>query len=178
MFRASSSIHIHFAHHVRGHSGPCISLHGHTWKFEVVLEAKELDKEGFVADFDVMHSDVLTPVFNLLDHSLALGSATWEETRSLFEPLGSKLVDSREVILGHRGSRPPGHEGTLVGASNHYPGGIKVTVFPFTPTSESLAAWLASVAAERFDDDRVKVRVGRVYETLHPAETIAEYWRE
>jgi 6-pyruvoyl-tetrahydropterin synthase len=41
MYRASASIHIHFAHHVRGHSGPCISLHGHTWKFEVVLEAKK-----------------------------------------------------------------------------------------------------------------------------------------
>lgn len=177
MYRASSSIHIHFAHHVRGHAGPCISLHGHTWKFEVVLGARELDAHGFVVDFDLVHEDVLMPVFSLLDHSLALGATTWAETKAMFEPLGKRLVDSREVISGDRGTCPAGLSGELAGARNEYPGGIKIAVFPFTPTSESLAAWLAEVAAKRFDDARVKVLIGRVYETLHPSETIAEFHR-
>lgn len=175
MFRASASIHLHFAHHVRGHSGPCISLHGHTWKFEVVLEARELDKEGFVVDFDLVHSDVLNPCFELLDHSLALGEATWTETREMFVPLGEALVRSRQETIGSLGVPPPGREGALAGARNERPGGIKLAIFPFTPTSERLAQWLHDVAAARFADDRVRVACARVYESLHPSESIAEY---
>ncbi|NUP10915.1 MAG: hypothetical protein HOW73_33130 [Polyangiaceae bacterium] len=176
MYRASASIHIHFAHHVRGHSGPCISLHGHTWKFEVVLEAEDLDKEGFVVDFDRVHAEVLVPCFDLLDHSLAVGHATWMETKELLAPLGETLVRSRMETIGHEGTPPPGFTGELEGARNERPGGIKLAVFPFTPTSERLAHWLYDVARTRFADGRVRIACGRVYETLHPAETIAEYW--
>lgn len=176
MYRASANIHIHFAHHVRGHSGPCISLHGHTWKFEVLLEAEELDKEGFVVDFDRVHAEVLVPCFDLLDHSLALGEATWRETKEHLAPLGEVLVRSRQETIGSLGKAPPGFEGELAGARNERPGGIKLAVFPFTPTSERLAHWIYDVAKAHFADDRVRVACGRVYETLHPTETIAEYW--
>ncbi len=176
MFRASASIHAHFAHHVRGHSGPCISLHGHTWKLEVVLEARELDQEGFVVDFDRVHAELLVPCFQLLDHSLALGEATWRETKELLVPLGVALVQSRLETLGHEGDAPDCVSGELAGARNERPGGIKLAVFPFTPTSERLAEWLHDTARARFADDRVRVACGRVFETLHPAETIAEFW--
>ena len=176
MYRASASIHIHFAHHVRGHAGPCISLHGHTWKFEVVLEAEELDQEGYVIDFDRVHDEVLLPCHRLLDHSLAVGHATWQETKALLVPLGEALVASRMETLGNLGTAQASFEGDLEGARNERPGGIKLTVFPFTPTSERLAHWLYDVARTRFADARVRIACGRVYETLHPAETIAEYW--
>lgn len=176
MFRASSAVHIHFAHHVRGHEGPCISLHGHTWKFEVVLEARELDAQGFVVDFDRLHAELLDPCFKLLDHSLAVGEKTWVETRELFAPLGVALVKSREETLGHTGARPDGLAGGLAGARNEYPGGIKLTVFPFTPTSERLAEWLHRATSAVFADDRVRVACARIYESLHPAEAVAEFW--
>ena len=95
MYRASCGVHLHFAHHVRGHRGPCISLHGHTWRFEVMLQASELDAEGFVVDFDRVHEELLDPCFRLLDHSLALGAASFEETRSDLARLGETLVSSR-----------------------------------------------------------------------------------
>jgi 6-pyruvoyl-tetrahydropterin synthase len=176
MFRASSSIHAHFAHHVRGHAGPCISIHGHTWKLEVVLEARALDAQGFVVDFDLLHERVLQPCFSLLDHSLALGEETWKETGALLAPLGQALVTSRREILGNEGTPPHGLEGELCGARNERPGGIKVAVFPFTPTSERLAEWLYRVACRTFEDDRVRVACGRIYESLHPSESIAEFW--
>ncbi|HTJ84995.1 MAG TPA: 6-carboxytetrahydropterin synthase [Polyangiaceae bacterium] len=176
MFRASSSIHAHFAHHVRGHSGPCISIHGHTWKLEVVLEAQALDAQGFVVDFDLLDEKVLRPCFDLLDHSLAIGEATWNETHELLAPLGRSLVTSRKETLGHEGTPPKGHVGELGGARNERPGGIKVAVFPFTPTSERLAEWLYRVADRTFTDDRVRVACGRIYESLHPSESIAEFW--
>jgi hypothetical protein len=67
------------------------------------------------------------------------------------------------------------YSGSLAGARNQTPGGIKVCVFPFTPTSERLAQWLHQVATETMADDRVKVRGTRVYETLHPMESFADY---
>ena len=175
MYRASLGIHLHFSHHVRGHEGPCISLHGHTWKLEVVLEANELDAQGFVVDFDRVHAEVLMPCFRLLDHSLAIGEATWAETKQHFEPLGVALVASRKETIGGLGCRPDGLDVPLGGARNEWPGGIKMAVFPFTPTSERLAAWLHEVTSSHFADARVRVGVARIWETLHPAETFAEY---
>lgn len=52
---------------------------------------------------------------------------------------------------------------------------MKVVVYPFNPTSERLAQWLFMLADARLSDERVKTSFGRVYETLHPVETIAEY---
>lgn len=175
MYRIIKGIHVHFAHHVRGHRGPCISVHGHTWKLEVTLGARELDAEGFVRDFADLRAEVLEPCYLLLDHSLAIGADTWSETKGALEQLGAGLVASREVTMGHRGERQAGVEGALAGARNEFPGDIKVSVFPFAPTSERLAEWLFHLAKERLADDRVRVLSTRVYETLHPVESIAEY---
>jgi 6-pyruvoyl-tetrahydropterin synthase len=175
MYTVTSSVFIHFGHHVRGHDGPCISLHGHTWKFEVSIAAADLDVSGFVIDFDVLDARVLGPAHALLDHSLAMGAATWEETAADLAKMGETLVASRRHTIGSLGKRQPGLEGELCGARNEWPGGIKVAVFPFTPTSERLAHWLYHVAEKAAADDRVRVSRARVFETMHPVELVAEY---
>ena len=175
MYTVTSGIHIHFGHHVRGHDGPCISLHGHTWKFEVSLGAEELDQQGFVIDFDVLYAKVLTPAHALLDHGLAVGVNTWEETAEQLAILGEKLVASRRETIGSLGEQQPLLDGELFGARNEVPGGIKVAVFPFTPTSERLAHWLFDVTTKSVGDERVQVVGAKVYETLHPTELVAEY---
>jgi 6-pyruvoyl-tetrahydropterin synthase len=177
MYRATTGIHLQFAHHVRGHRGPCISLHGHTWRFDVTLEARILDAEGFVVDFDLVHERLLQPIFRLLDHSLALGETSFAETEALLAPLGVALVASRKTTIGHLGEPPPVLEGTLAGARNERPGGVKIAVFPFTPTSERLAEWLYRAADELFagGDNRVRVARARIYESLHPDESIADF---
>jgi 6-pyruvoyl-tetrahydropterin synthase len=175
MYTITSGVFIHFGHHVRGHDGPCISLHGHTWKFEVTLGAERLDAYGFVLDFDLLQARVLDPCHALLDHSLAVGAETWAETREDLARLGTTLLASRKLTLGDLGCPQPALEGELGGAANHRPGGIKVAVFPFTPTSERLAQWLFEVTRERVAEDRVAVLSARVYETLQPTELVAEY---
>ena len=177
MYRVTTGIHIHFAHHVRGHDGPCISVHGHTWMFRVTLASSTLDAQGFVVDFDRLHQDVLDPCHRLLDHSLALGQRSWEENRAALEQLGTCLVESRRETLGHLGKPQTALEGELGGAHNERPGGIKVAVFPFTPTSERLAEWLYNVTHTRLCDERVHVASAHVIETLHPTEAVAEYSR-
>ena len=175
MYTITSSVFIHFGHHVRGHDGPCISLHGHTWKFEITVGAEELDAQGFIVDFDKLQANVLDPCHALLDHSLAVGVATWEETAEQLAALGKTLVESRRVVWGNLGELQPALEGELLGARNERPGGIKVAVFPFTPTSERLAHWLYDVATKRAADERVTIVSARVYETMHPTEFVAEY---
>lgn len=178
MYRVTDGIYIHFAHHVRGHLGPCISLHGHTWLFQVTLEAKSLDHQGFVIDFDVLHERLLTPCHRLLDHSLALGRESFEESREALANLGSILFASREKVQGTLGERQAGfaeRESGLAGAKNHWPANIKIAVFPFTPTSERLAEWFAAAAAETVGDERVRVVSARVVESLHPTESSAEF---
>lgn len=174
MYRIHRSIDISFSHHVRGHSGPCVNIHGHTWKFEVGLQAKTLDREGFVVDFGALKKRVLMPCFTLLDHSLAVGTETFEDIAASIAPVGERLIASRQIIHGGRDFPEP--TGISLGdAVNRFPGGLKLTVFPFNPTSERLARWLFDLATATLADDRVSVAYGRIYETLHPVESVAEY---
>lgn len=178
MHRIWRSIDVSFAHHVRGHSGACVNVHGHTWKLEVCAEAEVLDKEGFVVDFKRIVTDVLQPSHALLDHALAVGEDTWREVAVELESLGSRLVQSRSLIHGPDARGPDAVVMRLAGAENRYPGGMKVAVFPFSPTSERLAAWLYELANEKIAADsggRVRIAWTRVYETLHPVESVAEY---
>jgi len=177
MYKVTTGIHIHFAHHIRGHAGPCVSIHGHTWMFEVTLVSKELDAQGFVVDFDDLHERVLTPCHRLLDHSLALGESSFAENRAALAQLGQCLVETRRETLGNLGTLQPALDAPLGGARNERPGGIKIAVFPFSPTSERLARWLFEVASSFFGDARVSVAGARIYETLHPTEAVAEYVR-
>ncbi len=174
MYAIRKSIDIDFAHHVRGHGGPCIHVHGHTWRFEVELTARDLDEDGFVVDFKQLKQAVLQPCHALLDHSLAVGSETFAEAEAALVPLGEALLSSRLPRHGTIHTT----EATvtrLLGAENRYPGGMKVAVFGFSPTSERLARWLYELAHAELADERVGVRLARVYETQRPVESVAEY---
>jgi 6-pyruvoyl-tetrahydropterin synthase len=175
VYEITSGIHIHFAHHVRGHGGPCISVHGHTWLFQVTLASATLNSQGFVADFDDVHRLVLDPCHALLDHALAIGERTFAEGRDALAEFGGILVASRRETLGNEGTRQAAFEGELGGARNHFPGGIKVCVFPFAPTSERIAEWLYQVAQQNLSDSRVQVTRARVYESLAPSESYADF---
>ena len=176
MYTIRRSIDLDFAHHVRGHLGPCINLHGHTWKFEVGLSAQTLDEQGFVSDFGQLSAQVLAPAEALLDHSLAVGEATYTEIRQSLVPLGEGLLSSRERVHGPLEAQPtPAPIEELPGVRLERPGGLKVVVFAFNPTSERIAEWLYQLAHSRLADERVSVEFARVFETLHPVESVAEY---
>lgn len=167
------SVDVDFSHHVRGHAGACINLHGHTWKLEVDIEASELDATGFVIDFGKLKSRVLKPSHALLDHALAVGQATYDDIAGELAVIGERLLGSRTPEV--QASIPAPTPLSLAGAENRYPGGLKVAVFPFAPTSERLARWLYELADAELGDERVRVACGRVYETLHPVQAVAEY---
>jgi len=87
-------------------------------------------------------------------------------------------VETRRETVGDRGVPQPALDRDLGGARNEHPGGIKLAVFPFSPTSERLARWLFEVTHALIADERVSVLRARIFETLHPTEAVAEYYRQ
>ena len=55
------------AHNLREYKGKCEALHGHNWKVEVVMKAKEADEKGLVLDFHDIKK-MLMSVLEELDH--------------------------------------------------------------------------------------------------------------
>ena len=55
------------AHSLRDYQGECQRLHGHNWKVEVEICARELDKAGMGIDFKEIKT-VSREVVNRLDH--------------------------------------------------------------------------------------------------------------
>ena len=115
---------------------------------------------------------MLSPCHALLDHALAIGRETFAEIEPELRETGRKLLLSRGPVHCEEAAPSELH---LHGAQSAFPGGMKVAVFPFSPTSERIARWLFELAQSRLDDQRVRVLMGRVYETLHPVEAVAEY---
>ena len=62
-------IHTYFAaaHCLTHYQGDCENLHGHNWKVEVAVIAKELDKSGLGIDFKVLKAET-NELLKTLDH--------------------------------------------------------------------------------------------------------------
>lgn len=63
------TIHTYFAaaHNLINYQGNCENLHGHNWKVEVTVAARELDKAGLGIDFKVLKAHV-RDLLQTLDH--------------------------------------------------------------------------------------------------------------
>ncbi|MBI5078432.1 6-carboxytetrahydropterin synthase QueD [Candidatus Saganbacteria bacterium] len=57
------------AHALRGYSGPCENLHGHTWKVQVFLKGKKLNALGLLEDFKLVKKE-LEAAISEFDHKL------------------------------------------------------------------------------------------------------------
>ena len=67
MFELSIIGNIASAHFIDGHKGTCKNLHGHTWKIEVTVMSKQLNKLGMVSDFAVLKKQ-LREILDPIDH--------------------------------------------------------------------------------------------------------------
>jgi len=63
------TVHTYFAaaHNLINYQGDCENLHGHNWKVEVTVGARELDKAGLGIDFKILKS-TLRELLETLDH--------------------------------------------------------------------------------------------------------------
>lgn len=191
MYSVTKSIHVDFGHIVTGHLGHCAGTHGHTWCLEICVQARELNKTGFVLDFSMLNKSVLKPVFNLLDHAFAVDATTADQAMDTFEALSAVCHKRRVDTHGTEDADACALKLRLEnkgGFITQFPDvklvqmdGLKLVIFNFTPTSERLAKWLydyTSATCNAVSPDNLIVKYARVYETLHPVPTYAEYSKE
>ncbi len=67
MFEVTVRDHISSAHQLPGYNGPCATMHGHTWKVEVVVQGDKLDHVGIMVDFKIIKTK-LKEILGPLDH--------------------------------------------------------------------------------------------------------------
>jgi 6-pyruvoyltetrahydropterin/6-carboxytetrahydropterin synthase len=101
------TIHTKFAaaHHLINYEGPCENLHGHNWKVEVVVSARQLDKAGMGIDFKVLKRKT-KKTLEQLDHKYLndvppfndISPSSENIARFLFEELGAVFNDDNVKV--------------------------------------------------------------------------------
>lgn len=61
--------HFDAAHFLRGYTGKCAKVHGHTWQVEIRVRGDRLDESGMLVDFSILKKK-LREITGTLDHSL------------------------------------------------------------------------------------------------------------
>ncbi len=101
------TIHTQFAaaHNLMHYQGDCENLHGHNWKVEVTVTARELNKAGLGVDFKVLKRET-NRLLDLLDHKYLNDLPAFREhspsseniARFLYEQLQGVLNDGNVAI--------------------------------------------------------------------------------
>lgn len=72
MFRIRKSKTFEMAHVLgSSYSKECQQVHGHSYTMEIIIEAKELNKDGMVIDFKRLR-EILMPIVDCFDHKLVM----------------------------------------------------------------------------------------------------------
>ena len=67
MYEVTIESHFSSAHRLRHYNGECERLHGHNWKVQVSVAAKELNDLGMVIDFKDLKAET-KKLMDILDH--------------------------------------------------------------------------------------------------------------
>lgn len=93
------------AHCLINYQGDCENLHGHNWKVEVEVTARELDKAGLGIDFKVLKQETNGLLRNL-DHKylnelqpfVDISPSSENISRYLYQELAKKLNDGNVKV--------------------------------------------------------------------------------
>jgi len=93
------------AHNLINYHGDCENLHGHNWRVEVAVSAKELDKAGLGIDFKVLKKQT-NQLLDELDHKYLNDLTPFQETspssenisRYLYERLSERLNNDNVTV--------------------------------------------------------------------------------
>ncbi|MBE0597642.1 MAG: 6-carboxytetrahydropterin synthase QueD [Desulfuromonadales bacterium] len=94
------TVHSHFAaaHNLRHYQGDCENLHGHNWKVEVTVAARELNKSGLGIDFKILKRET-KEVLDLLDHKYLNNIPPFDQLSPSSEHLARFLFDKLQERL-------------------------------------------------------------------------------
>lgn len=107
MYRLTIQTSFAAAHNLLQYQGDCENLHGHNWKVDVTVAARELDKSGLGVDFKVLKAETRR-LLETLDHKYlnelpmfnGLSPSSENIARYLFDELSRTLnTDNVTVSL-------------------------------------------------------------------------------
>jgi len=166
IFKVRKEIFIDYAHHIQDYPGACMNIHGHTWCWQVSLQAEELNELGMVLDFSAIKKHILMPVHNLFDHALVLNDVEFLKTSANFAHIGRAFGADRLCKFEEEQGFSRG------GLTLQYVGGLKIVTLSFVPTCETLTGWFFDFVKEKLEllgyYPRVKVASVCIYEQMHP----------
>lgn len=93
------------AHNLINYQGDCENLHGHNWKVELTVAAKELDKAGLGIDFKVLKKEAGAVIMEL-DHKYLNENPAFSTTspsseniaRYLYQRIGERLNNDNITV--------------------------------------------------------------------------------
>jgi 6-pyruvoyltetrahydropterin/6-carboxytetrahydropterin synthase len=101
MYTIAVLSHFSGAHRLRYLHGKCEGLHGHNWKVEVSVAARQLNKEGVVIDFQLLKKK-LEKILKSLDHTFLNDLPYFSKREPSSENIAKYIFDRLKVELkGH-----------------------------------------------------------------------------
>ena len=105
MYRLTIQTSFAAAHNLLQYQGDCENLHGHNWKVDVTVAARELDKSGLGIDFKILKAETRR-LLETLDHKYlndlpmfkGLSPSSENIARYLFEELGRTLNNDKVTV--------------------------------------------------------------------------------
>ncbi|MBE9536909.1 MAG: 6-carboxytetrahydropterin synthase QueD [Proteobacteria bacterium] len=86
------------AHNLRDYKGACEAMHGHNWKIDILVEAKELDATGLAVDFNVLKEKSGT-IIGDLDHIYLNEHTAFKAQNPSSENIAKYIFDSLKKDL-------------------------------------------------------------------------------
>lgn len=105
MYRLTVKTGFAAAHNLINYQGDCENLHGHNWKIDVTITARELDQAGLAIDFKVLKRET-NAVLDQLDHKYvnqhpfftSLSPSSENIARFLYHELATRLNDGNVTV--------------------------------------------------------------------------------
>lgn len=88
------------AHNLINYQGDCENLHGHNWRVEVTVAAKELDKAGLGIDFKILKKQT-NLLLDELDHKYLNDLEAFKEASPSSENISRHLFERLSITLNN-----------------------------------------------------------------------------
>jgi 6-pyruvoyltetrahydropterin/6-carboxytetrahydropterin synthase len=94
------TVHTQFAaaHNLLHYQGDCENLHGHNWKVEVTVGARQLDRSGLGIDFKVLKRET-KKILDHLDHTYLNQLPAFQEVSPSSENIARYLFEQLAAIF-------------------------------------------------------------------------------
>jgi len=98
MYHLMIKTHFAAAHNLINYQGDCENLHGHNWRVEVTVAARQLDKAGLGIDFKVLKATT-NRLLDELDHKYLNDLAPFLDTSPSSENICRYLFENLSLSL-------------------------------------------------------------------------------